>query len=341
VQAAGVILTASLALAGCSSPEVTPTSSPAASEDAWDSSYVEPEATVLAPLRGTTVPAGSADNPSLAVKIDNHEAARPQFGLETTDIVFEELVEGGLTRYVAVWQSQVPDEVGPVRSVRPMDPDIISPLGGIVAYSGGQQIFVDMMMAAPVVNAVFDYDSTGLFRRMSAYEAPHNVMVKSAELVQRNADLAAPAQQFAYAPSIAQSSAVIDGTAISSLNLRFSNARYPSWSWNAESGTYLRSQEGSADLDTAGAQRSTTNLIVMKVGIDRGSYPNLPKTLTIGTGEAWISVGGKTVSATWSKDSQTSPMRFVDANGVTVRLAPGNTWVELVPSDQGSVELLP
>ena len=341
MQAAGLILTASLALAGCSAAEVEPAAGPSPTEVAWESSYVAPEATALAPLRGTTIPAGSAANPSLAAKIDNHEAARPQFGLETTDIVFEELVEGGLTRYVAVWQSQIPEEVGPVRSVRPMDPDIISPLGGIVAYSGGQQIFVDMMMNAPVVNAIFDYDSSGLFYRMKSYVAPHNVMVKSAELVQRNADLAAPAQQFAYAPSISQSSAMIDGTPVSAVNLRFSNARFPSWSWNAESSTYLRSQEGAPDRDTAGTQLSTTNLVVMKVGIDRGSYPNLPKTLTIGTGEAWISVGGKTVSATWSKESQTAPIRFVDARGVTLRLAPGNTWIELIPADQGSVELVP
>ena len=73
------------------------------------------------------------------MKIDNHEDARPQVGLNRTDLVFEELVEGGLTRYVAVWHSDVPDAVGPVRSIRPMDPDIVAPLGGIIAYSGGQQ----------------------------------------------------------------------------------------------------------------------------------------------------------------------------------------------------------
>lgn len=75
-------------------------------------------------------------------------------GLQHTDIVFEELVEGGLTRYVAVWHSNVPAEIGPIRSIRPMDPDIISPLGGIVAYSGGQYRFVQLMRATPVHNAI-------------------------------------------------------------------------------------------------------------------------------------------------------------------------------------------
>jgi hypothetical protein len=102
----------------------------------YTSSYKAPDPTGLAPLRGTTVSAGSLANPSLAAKVDNHEEARPQYGLQFADIVFEELVEGGLTRYVAIWQSNIPVQIGPVRSIRPMDPDIISPFGGIVAYSG-------------------------------------------------------------------------------------------------------------------------------------------------------------------------------------------------------------
>ncbi|MET1018796.1 MAG: DUF3048 domain-containing protein, partial [Microterricola sp.] len=166
---------------------------------------------VLAPLRGTVAPSEGLDRPSLAAKIDNHEGARPQVGLERTDIVFEELVEGGLTRYVAIWHSDLPDEVGPVRSVRPMDPDIVTPFGGIIAYSGGQEVFVDMMMAAPVVNAVFDFDDTGLFYRDDVHESPHDVIVRASELVGRNAGLPAPAAQFSYAEGSAAPTAMIEG----------------------------------------------------------------------------------------------------------------------------------
>ena len=124
--------------AGCTSAAPR-RSRPTRPAPAYVSTYETPAPTQLAPLRGTTVPAGSLAHPSLAAKIDNHEGARPQVGLDRTDIVFEELVEGGLTRYVAVWHSDVPEQIGPVRSIRPMDPDIITPYGGIVAYSGGQE----------------------------------------------------------------------------------------------------------------------------------------------------------------------------------------------------------
>ncbi|WP_157509453.1 DUF3048 domain-containing protein [Glaciibacter superstes] len=326
-------------LAGCSSPP-SPTPTPTPTEAAWVSDYVAPEPQVLSPLRGTSVAPGSVVGPALSAKVDNHDGARPQIGLGRADIVFEELVEGGITRYVAIWQSDVPELLGPVRSIRPMDPDIITPFGGIVAYSGGQEQFVEMMMATPVVNAVFDYDDTDIFYRVDGYESPHDVVVKAIELVARNADLAPPAQQFAYAATPAAASAVVDGTGVSAINTRFSDERWPSWSWDAAGQLYLRSQEGSPDQDSDGVQLAATNVVVMRVGID-WSYGEVPKTVMLGSGEAWVSSGGKTIHGTWAKDAATSPIRLVDDSGVVIRLAEGNTWVELVPSDQGSVELVP
>ncbi|TDW29484.1 DUF3048 domain-containing protein [Cryobacterium psychrophilum] len=313
---------------------------PTPTASGWESTYAEPAPIELAPLRGTEVTAGTLAHPSLAAKIDNHVAARPQIGLERTDIVFEELVEGGITRYVAVWQSDVPDEIGPVRSIRPMDPDIMSPFGGIGAYSGGAPAFLDMIRVAPVFNASFDEDTTGLFSRISTKSAPHNVVLKASEMVSRHGDLPAPARQFGYAPSVAASSAMVDGTPISAINMRFSPVRWPSWSWDAAGQSYLRSQEGAPDLDGNGAQLKSTNVLTLRVAIDN-TYGAIPKTTMIGSGEASVSTGGQTLSATWAKDSRDDPIRFADANGVTIRLAPGNTWIELVPIDQGSVELLP
>src|SRR5690606_34918644 len=107
-----------------SGPMPTPSSSASpSSAPAYVDTYVAPEATEVAPLRGTTVPAGSVSGPALSAKVDNHPDARPQYGLEHTDVLYEELVEGGMTRYVAIWQSTVPELIGPVRSIRPMDPD--------------------------------------------------------------------------------------------------------------------------------------------------------------------------------------------------------------------------
>lgn len=290
----------------------------------------------FAPLRGTLVEPGALQRPSLAVKIDNHVDARPHIGLNQTDIVFEELVEGGITRYVAIWHTDVPEELGPVRSIRPMDPDIISPFGGLVAYSGGQAHFVEMMMAAPVVNAVFDYDDTGLFFRAGDRPGPHDVILRAQEFVSRHAEVSAPQVQFRYGsvdPLSAPNFAAVPTVGIA---LRFSDARYPDWTWVPEASAWTRGQEGAPDLEASGAQIQATNVVTMRVDID-WSYGEVPRTVMVGSGEVWVSNGGKTAHGTWSKESADAPIRLVADDGTDLLLAPGNTWVELLPSD-GSVE---
>ncbi|MFB2596926.1 DUF3048 domain-containing protein [Herbiconiux sp. P17] len=337
---AALVVTMS-ALAACSAqPSLpAPTTTPTA---AYSSDYQTPAPTVPAPLRGTLVAADSLKNPSLAAKIDNHEDARPQIGLDRTDIVFEELVEGGITRYVAIWQSDVPELIGPVRSIRPMDPDILSSFGGIVAFSGGQEQFVDMMRAAPVYSAIHGQsDTESTFSRMDGRDSPHDVVVKASDLVGEHSDLAAPAQQFAYSFDVPSSTAAVDGTPTGSLDLVFSDARFPSWVWDAPSAKFLRLQEGSPDLDDSGAQLSATNVVTLRVDEVYDYDAEVPRAVLVASGEAWVSTGGKTVHATWVKDAPTSPIRLVDDLGATVRLAPGNTWVELVPVDAGSVTVVP
>lgn len=338
--ATGIAAAVLLGLLGCAPDNAAPDDAKPVARPTPSASPSPTRPPVLAPLRGTPVIDGKLERPSLAAKIDNHEGARPQVGLERTDIVFEELVEGGLTRYVAVWHSDLPDEVGPVRSVRPMDPDIVTPFGGIIAYSGGQEVFVDMMMATPVVNAVFDFDDTGLFYRDDVHESPHDVIVRASELVGRHPELASPAAQFVFAVVPAQATAVVEGAPNSGLQLRFSDARWPAWGWDAASARWMRMQEGEPDLDSAGAQLGASNVVTMRVTIDETSYEDIPRTEMIGTGEAWVSTGGKTVHGVWHKDSASGSIRLVSDIGTPVKLAPGNTWVELVPS-YGSVEVLP
>jgi hypothetical protein len=335
-----VLLPSLLLLTACAGADDASKPSASAGSTPWDSTYVAPAPTDVAPLRGTSVTAGSLAHPALAAKIDNHEQARPQLALERTDLVFEELVEGGLTRYVAVWQSDIPALVGPVRSIRPMDPDIVAPFGGIIAYSGGQQQFIDMMEATAVINAAFDTDDTGLFARADDREAPHDVILEASELVERNSALAPPPQQFSYAATAQGSSAAVDGTPVSAIDATFSTSRWPSWTWDAASAVFLRSQDGAPDLDSTGAQLRATNVVVLRVAID-DTYQDVPKTTMIGSGEAWVSSGGKSLHAVWSKADQTAPIRLVDDFGVTIRLAAGNTWIELVPSDRGAVVLVP
>jgi len=294
-------------------------------------------ATDVAPLRGTNVAAGSLTHPSICAKIDNHEEARPQYGLKSTDIVFEELVEGGLTRYVACWDSGVPDQIGPVRSIRPMDPDIISPFGGIVAYSGGQERFVEMMRDTVVYNAIHGQaDTEATMYRTDDKVAPHNVGVAANVIISEHSDLAAPQQMFAYSSSVATSTPAREGASQATINVTFSGERYPSWTYDPAAQVYLRSQEGAPDPDDAGGQLHATNVVVMMVQID-WQYTPVPRTIMVDSGEAWVSTGGKTVHASWSKASRAAPIVFLDDRGLIIRLAPGNTWIEMPPVESGSV----
>lgn len=325
-------------LAGCAGapePAQTENARPSPSPSATAPRETPPP-TDTAPLRGLTVPEGSLDHASIAAKIDNHPVARPQIALDRTDIVFEELVEGGMTRYVAVWHSDIPEVLGPVRSIRPMDPDIISPFGGIVAYSGGQDRFVALMRQAPVYNAIHGQpDTEATFYRSNIKPVPHNVHVKAQELLAEHTDLAAPRQQFGFAADIPSSTAVRIGTPTAAVNYRFSNYSFGSWTWDAPAAAFLRSQRGAPDVDANGAQLTATNIIVLRVPVTVSL--DIPKTEMIGSGEAWVSSGGATVRATWTKKSATSTIALVADSGVAIKLAPGNSWIELIPL-AGSVE---
>ena len=331
-QGSAVALACALALSGCTSAAVLPKPSATATPSpSYISTYQPPAATDVAPLRGTTVAAGSLAHASIAAKIDNHWDARPQIGLESTDIVFEELVEGGITRYVAVWQSTIPKVFGPVRSIRPMDPNIVSPLGGIICYSGGQPRFVNLMRRAPVYNAVHGQpDTASSFYRTPTKTAPHNVLVNGPKLLALHKKIAPPKQQFAYSLDPASSTAAKDGSPTKTIAYTFSPAMSGAWTYDDAHKVFLRSQGGDKDKDSTGAQLKATNVVVLRVKVTADG--NVPRTEMISHGEAWVSTGGATVHGTWRKPSATDPIRLLDADGVDIRLSAGNTWVELIPT---------
>ncbi len=331
-----------IGVAGCTAEaDAAPakTAEPTAAVRPQPADPVAPSAIGFAPLRGTPVDPAATVHPSLAVKIDNHEDARPQIALNRADLVFEELVEGGITRYAAVWHSDVPEELGPVRSIRPMDPDILSPLGGLVAYSGGQERFVEAMEATPLVNLVFDYDDTGLFHRADERPGPHDVILDATEAVARHADLAPPRVQFAYGGADPLAEPGYAAVATARIDTVFSDARYPSWEWDAAGASWLRSQEGEPDHEACGDRVRATNVVILRVEID-WSDGDVPRTVLVGGGEAWVSTAGRTAHGSWSKAEQAAPVVLTADDGSPLRLAPGNTWIELVPVD-GSVSFAP
>jgi len=334
-----VVLAAAVTLAGCASAGEEPAEELATEEEQGTpdtDSDIEIDAD-LWPLTGSPRGGGDASLPVLAAKIDNHPLARPQVGLDSADIVFEELVEGGITRYVAMWHSAVPTEIGPVRSVRPMDPDIVSPFGGILAYSGGQQRFIEAMLDAPVASAINGQsDVQDFFYRTNDKVAPHNVIVRAPELVAYFQDRDGPPPQFNYAIGVDESSAVTGGTPLETLRVGFSSFSSPTWQWSADDGVFLRNQtNGAPDNAVSGAQLQASNVLVLQVRID--VIQDIPTTQLVSSGTGVVATGGHVLDIEWSKASAEAPIELTDSSGARVLMAPGQTWVELIPDDQSGV----
>jgi hypothetical protein len=282
--------------------------------------------------------------PALAVKIENSGEARPQTGLEQADLVWEEVVEGGITRFVAVFHSQVPGEIGPIRSVRPMDPAIASPLHGLIAFSGGQPGFVQALADSGLQILSQDKGAPGFFRKKGVAPAPHNVY-GTPQTMWGQADAghsAAPPAQFAVARQADQATAVLAGTPAGAVDVTMSGYSHPQWTWDAGSGTWLRSEGAKPATARSGARLAAANVVTLSVRlVDSGTRDPagnpVPETVLDGTGTGLVATGGKTLPVTWTKSGQDTPVVLTTAAGAPVQLAPGTTWVELVPGTSGSV----
>lgn len=339
-RVAAAVATVALLVAGASgcsahraarSPATTssaaPTSTPSRAVAAWP----------LTGLPSTT----SVDRPALAVKIENSAEARPQTGLNAADLVWEEVVEGGITRYVAVYQSRLPTAVGPVRSIRPMDASIAGPLRGLFAFAGGLQPYLDAASAAGL-QLLSPFAGTPGFYRVADRPAPHNLYA-NAQTLEAQADAAhraAPPTPFSFSGPGQQPTAVAAGSPAAVLRLTLSAVSHPQWRWNGS--VWLRS-EGTTPAVTADAgQIAATNVVVLRVDVvntaarDAAGNP-VPDTILTGSGQALVATGGHAVTATWSKHGVTDPVALTGADGSPVTLAPGTTWIELVPNGTGAV----
>jgi len=304
----------------------------------------EPVVPVVWPLTGVQTPEVAA-RPAIAVKIENTSVARPQAGLEAADVVWETIVEFEVSRLVAVFHSQWPEEVGPIRSVRPMDPPIASPLKGLIAFSGGQQGILNLVYSSSLQPISHDAGADGLYR-VSRRSAPHNVY-GSLEAFRLQADAnhsAPPAPQFQIAMRPSLASAVRAGTPATVLDFRLSGQSHPVWTWDAGTGTWLRSEGSTPATAESGARLSAVNVISITAphpgtgfGAQNGAI--VPTYELIGEGDAVLATGGQVITGKWRKASQDEPMLLYGADGQPLLLAPGNTWVELVPAGKGSLTI--
>jgi Protein of unknown function (DUF3048) N-terminal domain/Protein of unknown function (DUF3048) C-terminal domain len=333
-----------LAPAGCSAtaPEVPPPVTERAPVAVDKLVPPSPDVPPTWPLTGTPAP-DAPPRPALAVKIENPPSVRPQTGLEAADMVWEQVVEGGITRFVVVYHSNVPEVVGPIRSVRPMDPAIVAPLGGVIAFSGGVTPYIDALVAAGV-QVVSNDDGHPGFARRSGIEAPHNVFGTPATfLAQADAghqEPPGPQLRIARRPDLVTATTI--GSPATSLQLTMSTASSPGWTWDAAGGAWLRSEAGVPARAASGARLSAANVVVLRANlVDSGARDSggnvVPETQLVGTGEALVASGGHTVPATWTKTGVGDPIELATADGRPVLMTPGTTWVELVPNGTGSV----
>jgi hypothetical protein len=169
-------------------------------------------------------------------------------------------------------------------------------------------------------------------------------MVDVAKLAADHPELTAPAKQFEFAKDVQTSSAGAAGVPVTKFEVRFPQAS-ALWTPTDDDSKWLRTQDGAPLLDKAdGQQVAAVNIVVLQVGIDRSyldrKYGNVPKTIMVDSGKAWVFSGGKFVEVKWSKASATSPIVLADGAGAPVQLAPGNTWVELMPfTPEGSLTI--
>lgn len=293
----------------------------------------------LSPLTGLPYSNPSdASRPAIAAKIDNAPQAWPQSGLAHSDVVYEEMVEGGFTRYMAVFQSQNAPVLGPIRSVRASDADIAAPLRGYFAYSGGIPAFVADIRNSGVVDVGANVLG-GIYYRLNSRPEPHNLYT-STESIYKAASAAGlsaklPPKLFDFR-KVGSTFAAAGAQGVSSLLVNVSGNARDLWTWNPGSATWIRSTDGTLQQNAQGTPVSAQNVIVEFVSytntgfIDPAGNP-VPQAHSVGSGNAIFLSGGKEAQGSWSKASERSVTTFSDASGQPVQLEPGRTWVMFVP----------
>jgi len=276
----------------------------------------------------TPAPVAPLTGPALAVKIDNVPAARPQTGLGSAEVVYVEPVEGGLTRLVAVFTGTPPAVVGPVRSARRTDVELLGQYGTpVLAYSGAAPELLPTLHAANLVNA--SPAQASAYYRDGHRPAPHNLFVRTNRLPDGARAPAVAPLRFGPAPAA--------GVPTTSYRVSYQAATF-AFAWSASDGRWQVSMNGTpvADTDTGRAQAATVVWQPVPVtSTDPGEDSRAggsPVAHTVGSGQAVMLRDGQSFTTTWSRPAQQSPTTFHTADGQELPLAPGPVWVLLTPA---------
>jgi hypothetical protein len=294
---------------------------------------------VTFPLTG--VPAANpaaASRAALSIKVENTPAARPQAGLDAADLVTEELVEGGITRFLATYQSRDAAAVGPVRSARPVDAALLRQLGGgLFGYAGAAAGEIAPVKASSTAVLVGFEQAPDAYYRVAGRPAPHNLYTSTVRLYQAAARLGAhpgaPPALFRFSARPPR------GRRVGLVAVPFSPVPdyTAGWRWDGKGRLWDRLQGGRPAVVAGGAPITATNVVVLRVRV--GTIPGLvdslgnpdPNVIVVGRGACWVLRDGRVAQGTWERPSIGQVTRLVGPGGQIVPLHPGRTWVELEP----------
>ena len=288
------------------------------------------------PLTGMSIEDEAlASNRPLSIKIENSPDARPQLGLGSADIVYETITEGGITRFNCLFQSNIPSDVGPVRSARNSDVTLVPQYQGILFYSGANGRVISQMGAAGL-----DMITEGagvLFYRVDYRYAPHNLYLGLSDIyqtVQNNGFTITtanpPTLEFL---KVGETQSLSSAKPASAIAIPFSDYSLVEWVWSDEAKKYYRWMDGPSTDAANDEQIAVENLVVMWA-----TYTPDPEggtTLEVnlnGSGKAMVFTEGQWIEGTWETNG-TTPPRFKDASGSTIFLTPGQSWFSVVPQD--------
>lgn len=280
-------------------------------------------------LTGVQVPIGTNQTPVTGIMIENSPDARPQSGLNAAGVVFEAIAEGGITRFLTLFQESQPDYVGPVRSVRPYYIRWARGFDAAIAHVGGSAEALQMIRS-PGYKDLDQFFNTAPYWRIPQRYAPHNMYTSVPKLLELEKSKGFTSSNFTGFPRKAEKPAATPTA--KSIDFTISSPLYYAhYDYDATSNSYKRSEGGKPHIDEkSGAQLNPKVVIaiVLQQGIDADGIHTTYNAF--GNGKAYIFQDGTVTEGTWSKENEGSQIRFGDANGSPIALNAGQTWITAV-----------
>lgn len=276
------------------------------------------------------------------VMIENLLSVRPQSGLSQASVVYEALVEGGATRFMAVFDpSVVVPEIRPVRSVRPYYIEWSSEYNALLAHCGGSPLALQIIRENPDIHDLNQISRDGkYFWRDKTLSAPHNLLTSSQNMVFALRDKGLLDKQATFRPWKFKDEASLAARGLDGKTLTFNfstGLTYKvSYQYNKEKNVYLRFNADQPHLDkNTGQQIEVKNVVVqlVKQPVLNGGKGRLDIQVE-GEGKAWILRDGQIIAGTWKKTSRTDRTLFYDKDGQEIEFNRGNTWVHVVPGSE-------